>query len=595
LSGRRFSTVGWLRLLLGSYFGLLVIIGATVVPTLVETLSTLNQEQTVYDTASSSVSDLLIGALNQETGVRGYVLSADPSFLQPDTLGVTQYDHSLAQLKRIDLGPTFSNEVSQTSKAFGQWQGLADQIVAAVRRGDSAGARQLSELSEGKSRFDAFRTAQDDLGRTVHHDLESSRHSLHLKVTVSLVILVAALGLGVLVGIGLLFWWRVSGRDSARLERKMADQSVLLQAAIDATSDSIFAKDLEGRHILSNRARVASLTQGASDVNIVGRTVEEFLSPELAQETRDQEREIVRTGVSSELEERLPQPDGTHFYRVSKAPLRDAVGSVTGIVGVARDVTIQRELLLDRERLYQLEHELVTALQLAMLGNDTLDHGRVEASTRYVPALDRLSVGGDWYDLIALSSDRVGFTVGDAVGHGVESATAMGQLRSALAAIIGMDLDPGPTLEGLDEFARRNRAARYATCVYAILDPPNEKMTFSSAGQLPGVIVDVDGSVELLSGTQDPPLSVSRRPRHTNTRPFSVGSTVLFYTDGLVERRGESIEIGLQRLVRTVTELPSDLPIDELCDRIIDEMDESGVRHDDVALVALRLLKGTGG
>jgi PAS domain S-box-containing protein len=586
----RLSTANGLRVLIAAYFAVLLIIAAVTIPTLVDTLNTLNREQQVYDTASAAVSELLVGALNQETGVRGYALAGLSSFLQPLELGETQYGQSLAVLQGTDLGPTFSRDLTSTARAFEDWKVLADQVVTEVRRGDIAAARAHAEQTEAKNRFDAFRKAQNALSMTVRNQVRSDRHSLHQKVVLSLIIICAALAFGALIGIGMLIWWSIWGRSNATREREMTDHAVLLQSAIDASSDSIFAKDTEGRHILSNRARAAALTQGNGDTVLVGRKVDEFVDPALSHEIRRHELEVMRSGSSRTFEETLPQPDGMHFYSVTKNPLRDATGSVIGIVGVERDITRERALLLDRERLYHLEHELALTLQISMLSNVTVDDERIATCTRYIPAEDRLSVGGDWYDLFPLEGGRVGLTVGDAVGHGVQSVTSMGGLRSALTALVGLGFEPGRTLDGLDRFADQSLVSRYATCLYAVLDLSAGELSYSSAGQTPAVLVSRDGEVTLLNRIQDPPLAVPNPGRRTCTVPFVMGSTILAYTDGLIERREEEIDTSLARMVTTVRRLANET-VDDLCDGLLDELVRSRSHRDDVAMVAVRFVK----
>lgn len=587
---RPLSTLNGLRILIAAYFGVLLIITAAAVPTLVATLNTLNREQQVYDSASTAASNLLIGALNQETSVRGYALAGVPSFLQPLMLGESQYARALAELQRTDLGSTFSHELAATDGSFRDWKTQADSIVAEVREGNLDAARKLAEEKEGKRLFDTFRGKQSALSATVRAQVHSARHSLHQKVELSLVVLCGALAFGALIGVAILVWWRVWGRSTATREQQMADQAVLLQSAIDATSDGIFAKNISGHHILANRARSAALNNGDGNVVVVGRPVDEFVDPDLSHEIRRHELEVMRSEESHSSEEALPQPDGMHFYAVTENALRDAGGTVTGIVGVARDITRERALLLDRERLYQLEHEMALTLQIAMLGNDTLEDDRVDVCTRYLPALDRLSVGGDWYDLFSLRSGRVGLTVGDAVGHGVDSATAMGRLRSALAALVELELEPSATLDGLDQFAGQNERSRYATCLYAVLDLEAAELTYSTAGQMPSVLVSPAGEVTLLDRLQDPPLAVPNHGRRTCSVPFPLGSTILAYTDGLIDYKGEDIDAGLARLTSAVRRRATET-VRDLCDGLIEELVVSQSQRDDVAMVAVRFVK----
>jgi serine phosphatase RsbU (regulator of sigma subunit) len=265
---------------------------------------------------------------------------------------------------------------------------------------------------------------------------------------------------------------------------------------------------------------------------------------------------------------------------------------VIGVVGVARDVTEERALRADRERLYRVEHELATTLQQAMLGRNSLeDDDRLEICAKYQPAVTQMSVGGDWYDVVAQADGAVGLIAGDVVGHGIDSATVMGQLRSALAALAVSGRGPAAALEALDEFAFTIPGARSATCVYAIVDPDHERLTYSCAGHMPPVLLAPDGAAQILDGAQDPPLAATHRgrPRRTTTVDFRVGSMLLLYTDGLIERRTESIDQGFDRLVAEV-DTHRDLSMAALCDELITSLLRGQSQRDDVAIVAARLL-----
>jgi serine phosphatase RsbU (regulator of sigma subunit) len=296
------------------------------------------------------------------------------------------------------------------------------------------------------------------------------------------------------------------------------------------------------------------------------------------------------TGRDRQFQEVLPQSDGAHVYSITKSPLRNSKGDLSGIVGVARDITKEMDLLADRERLYQLEHDLAQELQLSMLGTDRIDDQRVEVCASYRPATGGMSVGGDWYDVLPVADDGIALIVGDAVGHGIESATAMGQLRSALAALTSVGADPAATLDALDRFAASVPRAQSATCLVAHIEPSREEMRYSCAGHLPPVVVRPGSRPEVLGYAVDPPLAVHQaRPRCTTTVQFPLGSVVVLYTDGLVQRRGELIDGGLDRLVAVVDEL-RDSSMEDLCDRITGKLVEPADRHeDDIAVIAARL------
>jgi PAS domain S-box-containing protein len=586
--GRK-SSVRAARILLIGYFVVLVVIVASTVPALIGTLQTLNRQQAVYDTADAAASQVLVGALNQETGIRGYALSGEQSFLQPYQSGSSQYAQAMRQLRGIDLGPTFRDQVRSTARAFEAWHTLAAAAVADVRNHDTAAALTATRQAERKARFDQFRRHQVALAATIRSRLRASRTSLHNQVERSLVALGVATVFGVLIGIGMWLWWRISGRRTAEQERELADRALLMQAAIDASSDSLYAKDLDRRHTLANRARAAALT-GDPDADLIGHTVDEFVSKDVAADIHRNEQQVMDTGSERQFQEVLPQADGPHIFSIRKSPLRNTTGELSGIVGVARDVTREMELLAARERLYQIEHSLAETLQLSMLGTDRIDDPRVEACARYHPATDEMSVGGDWYDILPTPDGRVALIVGDAVGHGLDSATAMGQLRSALAALVNVGADPSVTLEALDQFAAGLPRAQSATCLVAHIDPEAEELEYSCAGHLPPIIARPGCRPEVLAFTQDPPLAVRRsRPRRTTTVPFPVGSVVVLYTDGLVERRGELIDVGLGGLVTLIDRL-GDVSMDDLCETVMGQPIEAALWQDDVAMISARLV-----
>ncbi len=251
------------------------------------------------------------------------------------------------------------------------------------------------------------------------------------------------------------------------------------------------------------------MSQGDGDAVVLGRRVDDFVDAEMATQIRDEDRRVIETGEASRCEEILRQPDGPHVFLTTKNALESADGRRIGIVGVARDVTLERLLEADRERLYKIEHRLAETLQQAMLGNAELDDDRMEVYARYQPALEELTVGGDWYDIVSLPNDMIGLIVGDAVGRGIDAATAMGQLRSALTALALAGLDPASALEAVEAFARTIPGAHSATCLYVVVDPSNAQLLYSVAGHMPPLVVAGDGTTEYLDGQQDPH---SRRP-----------------------------------------------------------------------------------
>jgi serine phosphatase RsbU (regulator of sigma subunit) len=240
----------------------------------------------------------------------------------------------------------------------------------------------------------------------------------------------------------------------------------------------------------------------------------------------------------------------------------------------------------------EAERRLGVAVQSAMLPTAVPEavRDRVAVAVRYRPASASLSVGGDWYDVTDIGDGRVAVAVGDVVGHGLVAASVMGQLRGALAALTVADVGPPQALAALDQIARHNPNATASTAVKVVLDPHLGFAAYSSAGHLPPLLAHPDGTIEDLDGALGPPLAVTetieRRPLGTAT--VGPGSTLLLYTDGLVERRGEDLDLGIARLRRAFAEHRS-LDVEDLADRLLEELTAEAGLRDDVALVLLRL------
>ncbi|MGV0787611.1 SpoIIE family protein phosphatase [Mycolicibacterium sp. XJ2] len=239
---------------------------------------------------------------------------------------------------------------------------------------------------------------------------------------------------------------------------------------------------------------------------------------------------------------------------------------------------LQRVHLLDQQR------ETALALQHAILG-PTVSSG---FAVRYQPATRPLQVGGDWYDVVDLDDGRIALIVGDCVGHGLAAATVMGQLRSACRALLLEHPGPAAALTALDRFAARLPGARCTTAFCAVLDPDTGELLYSSAGHPPPVMVLADGTSRLLDDASVTPLGLPFdyiRPEGRQVMPSR--ATLLLYTDGLVERRRESLDMGIGRAV-DVLESHSATALDDLADEIMTRLTPVHGYQDDVALMLYR-------
>ncbi|TCO45335.1 GAF domain-containing protein [Actinocrispum wychmicini] len=249
-----------------------------------------------------------------------------------------------------------------------------------------------------------------------------------------------------------------------------------------------------------------------------------------------------------------------------------------------------RIALAANSRMSGTERAAVSALQRSLLPTRLPRVADLEFAARYVPGAD-LQVGGDWYDVLPLPGDRLGIVIGDVMGHGLPAAVIMGRLRSALRSYALLEVDdPALVLDRLDRKAIHFEAGAMATVLYAVVAPGHETVTMAVAGHPPPVLAVPGGQAALIDVEPDPPIGLRYLRRHRNqTVRLPVGSTMCFYTDGLVERRGESIDVGLDRLCDSVTSAPADLVCSHIMRALIGDEESS---EDDTALLVMRRLAG---
>jgi serine phosphatase RsbU (regulator of sigma subunit)/anti-sigma regulatory factor (Ser/Thr protein kinase) len=234
---------------------------------------------------------------------------------------------------------------------------------------------------------------------------------------------------------------------------------------------------------------------------------------------------------------------------------------------------------------------IASTLQRHLLPDRLPEVPALAMAARYRPSERAAQVGGDWYDAIVLGEGRVGLAIGDVVGHGVRAATLMGELRAALRAYAVIEPErPGAALTLLNSLAARTHGHEMvATLLYMVIDVDCGRASFASAGHLPPLLLSADRVTRLLTHPPLPPLGVDEHVSFENREiELDRGATVLLYTDGLVERRGESIDVGLERLREALGTGPAHL--EELCSHILARAPGGARVRDDTALLAARLL-----
>ncbi len=242
-------------------------------------------------------------------------------------------------------------------------------------------------------------------------------------------------------------------------------------------------------------------------------------------------------------------------------------------------------LAIQHVRQFETARETSLTLQHAMLAPTELPPG---FAVRYEPAVPPLEIGGDWYDVLRVGDHRIGIIVGDCVGRGLSAAAVMGQLRSSARALLLTGAEPAKLLEELDAVAELIPDAFCTTVFLAILDTESGRFCYSCAGHLPAVLAAPRSEPTLLADARSVPLAVHRkgsRPQSSVVLP--PGSTLMLYTDGLVERREISIDDGIARVSATVAG-GMHLPVDAVADAVLSEMAPPTGYDDDIAIVVYR-------
>jgi anti-sigma regulatory factor (Ser/Thr protein kinase) len=334
--------------------------------------------------------------------------------------------------------------------------------------------------------------------------------------------------------------------------------------------------------------------------------------------------DVVRTGEPMVVTDTLELPpryahavqDSAASVRACVAhPLRDGSDRILGVVALLWPTPRQFDAAeldafarmgeltssaLDRVRLMAREHEIAVDFQEHLL---ELDRGSTAAvvSAVYQPAAEAMRVGGDWYSVTPLDHPgRIAISVGDVVGHGLAAAIVMSRLRAAVAASALTAGEPDAVLGALDRYATSVAGARCATVAYAQIDTEGRggaaTISYSCAGHPYPLLVLPDGRAVYLESGRRAPVSVKANSVHgasdeppgdTATAELPAGGLILLYTDGLMERAGESLDDGFDRL-RAVAAQCVGLPVEQICAELLARMAPPSGYRDDVVVLALR-------
>jgi hypothetical protein len=282
------------------------------------------------------------------------------------------------------------------------------------------------------------------------------------------------------------------------------------------------------------------------------------------------------TQLVTELGEHLPVDDDyRRFLLLLGAALTQGLNRIRAREAERRAVAGERELS------ETLQRSLLTA---------PVQTDRVQLAVRYHPAAEGAQIGGDWYDSFRLPDGRLTVVVGDVTGHDRHAAAAMSQIRNLLRGIsYTLRKPPARVLAALNEAMTGLAVDAFATVVVAQIDPETDELRWTNAGHPPPVLLAPDGAVHVLAARPEVMLGTRATPRRANhATVLAPGTAVVFYTDGLIERRGADFDTGLAELTEAVRGCRG-LDAEEICDRLLETFAVG--TEDDVVLAVVRVGK----
>jgi GAF domain-containing protein len=238
---------------------------------------------------------------------------------------------------------------------------------------------------------------------------------------------------------------------------------------------------------------------------------------------------------------------------------------------------------LSRAVQHDSDRDLVVSVQRSLLAGTLPEGPGVRLGAYYMPAETRYGIGGDWYDAVPLPGGQIMLIVGDVAGHGLEAAITMGQLRSAARALAPVH-GPAALLEALDQFICRTIKEPLATTAIVIIDPADRTLRYCLAGHPPPLLRGPDGTVTALGEATGVLLGLETHNRPEEVATFAPGSSLVLFTDGLVERRDETFDTGITRLAAALRAAAPPDPA-SLCDALVGQSVPHNGRDDDIAIL----------
>jgi sigma-B regulation protein RsbU (phosphoserine phosphatase) len=403
--------------------------------------------------------------------------------------------------------------------------------------------------------------------------------------------------------------------ERKQTEDALAKERALLRSLMDSAPDYIYFKDTGSRytHINASHARDLHLTRPE---DAIGKTDADFFPPAIAREIAADEQQILQTGQPMiAKEQQITYPSGkTLWLSATKVPFHDRQGNIAGLLGISRDITVRKQLeeelartageLAFKNTQMQADLEMAREIQEAFLplqypvfpANASPDQSALRFHHRYRPAV---AVGGDFFDVLALSDHEAGVLVCDVMGHGVRAALVTAIIRALIEQFKPLAHNPGPFLTaintGLVAILKQTKMPTFASAFYLVADTGRAQLRYASAGHhAPCRIRRANAAVKPLPcppAATGPALGVFEHSTYAAAEDtLAAGDTFLLFTDGLFEVRGrDGTYYGQERLVENIAR-HTRLPVPDLLDELLREVEQfagSPELNDDLCIVAV--------
>lgn len=374
--------------------------------------------------------------------------------------------------------------------------------------------------------------------------------------------------------------------ERGRAELEVRESEARFREMADTAPVFIWTADARGMVDFINRGWLEFTGRTMNDE--LGDTWDLGVHPEDAEGVRSTWWRAFNRRVPWEREYRLQRHDGTYRWIVDRGVPRFHGDELVGYVGTATDIHERKEMEEKLSRAAAADHEVAEVLQRSLLPESLPAIDGVQIEARYLPASRGAAIGGDWYDAIELEDGRVAVVVGDVVGHGLRAATVMGQLRNAFRAYALVETSPAQTLVRLNHLLAKDGRELMATALCIAIDRDTGEVEVASAGHPPPLVIEAGGGAHFIEEARFVPLGTADPTAYKDcSTRLPPGSTLVLYTDGLVERRDTSLDDRLAQLA-TVGAV-ADGELGDLCDQLLEGTLGGKRPADDVAVLAIRL------